>query len=75
METCQSLFSYWVWQTNMRVPGYGNQLLTPLHLSQESHVNIQSPLLGYGRTYQYHTPNAEDSGVLLKPLLGKVFSR
>ena len=34
METCQGLFSYWVWQIHMSVPGYGNQLLTTLWLSQ-----------------------------------------
>lgn len=75
METCQGLFSYWVWQIHMSVPGYGNQLLTTLWLSQGNHVTTQnvpsaySPHLGW-RTYQYHTLNAEDSGVLLEPVLG-----
>ena len=76
METCQGLFSYWVWQIHMSVPGHGNQLLTTFHLSQRNHVTTQnvpyaySPQLGYWRTYQYHTLNAEDSGVLLEPILG-----
>lgn len=40
METCQGLFSYYVWQTHMSVPGHGNQLLTTFHLSQGKHVNV-----------------------------------
>jgi len=42
METCQGLFSYWVWQIHMSVPGHGNQLLTTLRLSQGNHVTTQN---------------------------------